>query len=111
MKKIILLFLITIFSISNLYAYTPTDKDNLLISKFNILIEKLYNKSPDKIDNINSKLSILLLDTEIDTRRYYILNEVQNIIKQLEKEKAEKKTYLKNILNNKYKSTFCPIKN
>jgi len=111
MKKIILLFIITIFSISNTYAYNPTNNDNLLISKFSILIEKLYNKSPEKIDSINSKLSILLLDTEIDTRRYYILHEVQDIIKKLEKEKAEKKTYLKNLLTNKYKSTFCPIKN
>lgn len=80
MKKIILSLIISFFFVSNLFAYTPTEKDNSNLNKIYSKIDLIYEKKPDSIQKLYSQIKKSKDKYIKNEKIYYLLTSLESYI-------------------------------
>lgn len=80
MNKIISIILLLILAISSTFAYNPSIKDTRSLNNLYKTIDVLHEAQPDRIDEINNKLKLILPTLKKDNQQKYIITELSNYI-------------------------------
>jgi len=88
MKKILISFLILIFSFTSVFAYTPTQKDYNLLNKIYPKLNFICKKSKKNCKNLKNKIDKISFKYKKNEKIYFLLNEISKFLsKKLEKNK------------------------
>lgn len=80
MKKIISIIILLVLTISSTFAYNPTIKDTKSLNNLYKTIDVLHEAQPNRIDEINNKLKLILPTLKKDNQQKYIITELSNYI-------------------------------
>jgi len=83
MKKISLLIVLFVFSFWNTFSYNLNEKDNKLLEKAYVSIDKINEKSPEKINLLNLKLKEILKNIDNNSRNYELLKNILLYIEEI----------------------------
>ena len=93
MKKLLISLIISFFFATNLFAYTPTEKDNSNLNKIYSKIDLIYEKKPDSIKKLYWQIQKSKDKYIKNEKLYYLLSSLESYIKWKDEVKVENNDY------------------
>ncbi len=81
MKKVITTLVLSVFLLGNVFAYTPTQKDKIIMKKITTIVKNLKEKQKK---TLKEKLPPILKKIKKDTRNYYIISSLLEVVNKKE---------------------------